>query len=383
MTVTFITGATGLVGGEMIPRLLNNDGDSVVRVLVRASSDAEASARLDRTLRHLFKEADLLRAKQRVTALCGDLTREGLGLARARIEELAAEVTHIIHAAATTRFDLPLAEAHAVNVDGGRRVLALARRAARAGLKRYVYVSTAYVSGSRNGKIREEELEAGQSFVNSYERTKYEAERDLRAAMGEVPAVVVRPCAIIGDSWSGRTSTFNVIYYPLKLLSRGLLPALPGSPSTPIDLVPVDYVSDAINHIMQRTDSVGRTYHLTAGDRVESIGTIAKLAVRHLNEGLPPGAKPVPPVRFIPHGIFHYLIKPMLKVMYGAKGREVIAKLEVYLPYLTTRKWFDTSNTVAALSGTGIAMPPLADYFGRVVSYCLETDWGRTKRAPI
>jgi long-chain acyl-CoA synthetase len=382
MKVTFVTGGTGLIGGEMIPRLLNNDGDGIVRVLIRAHSDAEASARLDGTLRYLFKEADLPRARRRVTALRGDVTRERLGLTEGAFADLAAEATHIVHAAATTRFDLTLAEATAVNLGGTRRVLELARRAARARLDRLVYVSTAYVSGDRCGRILEEDLAAGQRFMNSYEETKFEAEREVRANMEEVPALVIRPCAIIGDSGSGRTRTFNVIYYPLKLLSRGLLRALPGSPSTPIDLVPVDYVADAANHLMLRSDLSGRTFHLTAGDRVESIGAIARLAVKHLNETRGNGGRRLPSVRFVPQLIFHGLLKPALKLLSGSRGRQVIAKLEIYLPYLTTQKVFDTSNAMRELRGTGIAVPRLADYFGRVVRYCLETDWGRAESAP-
>lgn len=377
MRVTFVTGGTGLVGGEMIPRLLNNDGEGVVRVLVRARSDAEADRRLDGTLRYLFKEADLHLARRRVSALRGDVTLPGLGLEPAARDALEHEVTHIVHSAATTRFDLPLPEASAINVGGTREVLAIARRAARRRLERYLHVSTAYVSGDRNGRILEEDLWKNQGFVNSYESTKCRAERDVRALMGELPATVIRPCAVIGDSGTGRTRTFNVIYYPLKLLSRGLLRALPGSPDTPIDLVPVDYVADAANHLLLRRDSAGKTYHLTAGDRVESIGNIAKLAVRFLNDSRGNGEPRVPPVRFIPHGPFHLLLKPLLKAVYGARGREVIAKLEVYLPYLTTRKHFDTSNVEAALRGTGIAPLPLERYFGRVVRYCRETDWGR------
>ncbi len=377
MRVTFVTGGTGLVGGEMIPRLLNNDGDGVVKVLVRARSDAEAARRLDDTLSFLFKEADLHLARRRVSALRGDVTLPRLGLDPSTFEAMGKVVTHIVHSAATTRFDQPLAEASAVNVQGTREVLALALLASRSRLERYLHVSTAYVSGVRNGRILEDDLWADQGFVNSYESTKCRAEIDVRARMGEMPATVVRPCAIIGDSRTGRTRTFNVIYYPLKLLSRGLLRVLPGSSATPIDLVPVDYVADATNHLLLQREATGRTFHLTAGEQVESIGTIARLAVRFLNESRSADTPVVRAVRFVPHATFHLLLKPLLKAVYGARGREVIAKLEVYLPYLTTLKHFDTSNAREALRGTGIAPPPLDRYFGRVVRYCRETDWGR------
>lgn len=364
----------------MIPRLLNNDGDGIVKVLVRAGSDEEAAARIDETLGYLFKPANLHLARRRVSALRGDITSERLGLSARDFDALAGEVTHIIHSAATTRFDLPLKEATAINLGGTLQMLELAKRAASARLERYAHVSTAYVSGDRNGRIFEEDLWRGQGFINSYEQTKFESERKVRECMGEIPALVLRPCAVIGDSGSGRTRTFNVIYYPLRLLSRGLLRVLPGSPRTPIDLVPVDYVVDAINHIMLRGDSSGKTYHLTAGKDAATIGTIARLAVQFLNESRRSGDPPVPPVRFIPHWVFQAFIKPTIRMMYGARGRAVMEKLEVYLPYLTRQKNFDTSNAIAALRGTGIAPPPLESYFKRVVRYCRETDWGRVAK---
>ncbi len=135
-----------------------------------------------------------------------------------------------------------------------------------------------------------------------------------------------------------------------------------------------------MNHIMLRGDSSGKTYHLTAGKDAATIGTIARLAAQFLNESRRPGDPPVPPVRFIPHWVFQAFIRPTIRMTYGARGRAVMEKLEVYLPYLTRQKHFDTSNAIAALRGTGIAPPPLESYFERVVRYCRETDWGRVAR---
>jgi len=131
---------------------------------------------------------------------------------------------------------------------------------------------------------------------------------------------------------------------------------------------------------MLRGDSSGKTYHLTAGKDAATIGTIARLAVQFLNESRRSEDPPVSPVRFIPHWVFPAFIKPTIRVMYGARGRAIMEKLEVYLPYLTRQKLFDTSNAIAALRGTGITPPPLASYFERVVRYCRETDWGRVAR---
>lgn len=178
--VVFLTGGTGHVGRNLIPVLLEHEGVSLI-LLIRGRSEADAAARLDRLLVELAGSLDLTRARARVRAVQGDVTRERLGLSVELYEELAASVTHIVHSAATVKFRTPLAEARRINVDGTRRVMEFARLARRQGrLERVAHISTAFVSGNRQGIIREDELDAGQEFTNSYERSKFEAETLVR-----------------------------------------------------------------------------------------------------------------------------------------------------------------------------------------------------------
>src|SRR5206468_2341717 len=145
-------------------------------------------------------------------------------------------------------FDQPLEEARRINVEGTQRVLDFADRCRDrgAGLRRLVHVSTAYVAGDHEGEFREDQLEVGQGFRNSYERTKFEAEKLVRARSPRLPVTIVRPSIVVGERSSGWTSSFNVLYPPLKAFARGALPLLPARHSTPVDVVPVDYVADAV-----------------------------------------------------------------------------------------------------------------------------------------
>src|SRR5207244_3140089 len=130
---------------------------------------------------------------------------------------------------------------------GTRRMLDLAELCSgRGGLESFVHVSTAYVAGEADGSFGEGDLDVGQSFRNAYERTKFEAEVAVRERASTLPVQVVRPSIIVGDSRSGWTPAFNVLYAPLRAFSRGAYPMIPARRSAPVDVVPVDYVADAI-----------------------------------------------------------------------------------------------------------------------------------------
>ncbi len=375
MNVTFLTGGTGSIGAEMIPRLLAA-ADGIIRVLVRASSEEQAEERLEQTLRYQFTELDLVAVRSRVTAVWGDVKRERLGLSERAFSELAEEVTHIIHSAATVKLDLPFESVSAVNVNGSRRVLELARQAYRHRLERLVHVSTFAVSGDRKGLILEPELDQGQGFRNTYERSKFLAELELRAAMKDLPINVVRPGIVIGDARTGRIRTFSAIYLPFKILFYGMIPAyLPGSPRARIELVPIDFVADAIDVIMRRDDTTSQTFHLTPGDQAPTVGEVARLAVSHFNRLM--SDEPLKPVRFLPFWLRDRLYWPIAKLLRGSVADGVFNWELTYRDYLSSKASYDVNNTKRALAATTIRVPPFSDYFGRVIEYCLASDWGR------
>lgn len=370
----FITGGSGQLGDDLVPRILRRIPDSTITLLIRAESDKHALERLRSIARRISRDEGVSDAEQRIDCVSGDVLHDGCGLTEEQRKRLIGRVTHIIHGAATIRFDHPLEEARAVNLGGTRHLLDFARRSADEGrLERFVYIGTSSVSGNRAGRIREHELEMGQGFFNTYEQSKCESERLVRNHFGILPICVVRPSIVIGDSRSGRTTSFNVIYIPLRLLHRGWLKAIPGSPTTLLDLVPVDWVNDVMIHIMERNDSNGKVYHLTAGpSRAAALGELVEIATSYFEENAP---LPEPrSVRFVNVEEF-----ARTDPSSGGRNAALQAQLATLLPYISVNRLFDSQNTDAALAGSGIAFPQFEDYADRILGYCLKTNWGKTK----
>ncbi len=385
MAASFVTGATGFIGAEVLRRLLRQDPGREIHALVRAADAAEAARRGREVLFRLFfddREATEAAAR-RIHWVTGDLTADGLGLAPCDRERIVAECDELIHAAASTDFDLPLETAQAVNVAGVKAIAALAAEAARRpGIVRMVQISTAYVAGRRNGRIEPDDLPGPSApFNNTYEQTKAQAERWLRERMGEIPVTVVRPSIVVGDSTTGRTFNFNVIYYPIKLLYRGVLPVVPGRRATRLDIVPVDYVADACLALGRDAGTIGRTFHLTADedamplvavlDQVFAVFAERREALLRSGGTLPELRRPrvVGPLTWaVLRRAWRLTMKQQVLRRFGA--------FETYLPYVFTEKRFVAEETRRAL-GERVRCPPVASYFARVTEYAITREWGR------
>lgn len=353
MTI-LLTGATGFLGMELVARAVRADAADLVCV-IRADDDAHAARRLDATLATLYGEDVPAAARTRLTAVAGDLERPGLGLGPDAARLIAERVTRIVHGAASIRFDLPLHEARAVNVTGTAHVLALARRLhERARLRRYVHVSTAYVAGRHEGTVAEEDRSVAAVPRNTYEQTKREAEQLVReAADAGLPVVIARPSIVVGDSRTGWTPAFNVLYWPLRALSRQLLDTVPADPAGLVDVVPIDYVADAIAHLATTDEDVHGTYHLTAGPEVPRITDLMEMACAALDCPRPPVAEPLAGA--------------------AADGHEA----GVFVPYFDVLSRFEDDRARALLTPAGITCPPLAEYFDRIVAYAVAARWGK------
>ena len=211
----------------------------------------------------------------RLVALPADIEQPGLGLDPATRDRVAEQVTDIVHSAASVSFTLSLERSRQINVDGTRRMIELAHLChSRGGLEHFSYISTAYVAGTHKGGFREDQLDVGQRFRNPYEQSKFEAERLVRAQDGQLPIQIFRPSIVVGERTTGWTPAFNVLYSPLKAFVRGSLPAVPARRSAPVDVVPVDYVADAVFELTQDPANGTSTYHLVAGPRATSVGRL-------------------------------------------------------------------------------------------------------------
>jgi thioester reductase-like protein len=355
----FVTGATGFLGAQLVRELLDRHTDARLALLIRNGS---AETALERAKRLLPAEA-----MARVQVYAGDVGRPKLGLSTEDHETLAGTLTRIIHCAATVRFDHTLEEARNINVEGTRSILDLA--AATRHLRSFTYVGTAYVAGDRKGLIRESELNVGQAFRNTYEQTKSEAEALVQSRIGKIPTVILRPSIVVGDSRTGATSSFKMMYWPLKIYARRLWRTVPGYPDAVLDIVPVDYVARATVNLAFNPNALGQTVHLCAGP--EGSATISQIAARartFFN---------APEPRYINPEFFFAAIRPLLFLTLWGKKRRVLTSGRSYRDYFSMRMQFDTTNAKRLLSPVGICPLPVLEYLDRLFQYCVETDWGR------
>lgn len=328
-----LTGASGLLGGELLQRLLERT-DREVHALVR---------------RPLGIEHD------RLTLVFADLTDDG------PLPSVPDDVTTVIHCAASVSFGLPLEEQRRINVEGTRRLLDLA--AGLPNLERFMHVSTAYVAGYTDGTFGPGDLENGQAFRNTYEQSKHESEVLVRAS--GLPVQVIRPSIVVGDSRTGRTSSFNVIYPPLKAYAHGKMTVAPGRTDAIIDVVPIDYVVEGMFALLGAVP--GDTHILAAGPKAGTMGEVIELGAERFGQ---------------PHG--QLMEAEELAALVAQLPDEARIKAELALernapmvPYFNVRTRYEDPATVAFLAECGIECPRFRDYFDRLMDYAEATDWGK------
>jgi len=354
-----ITGATGFLGTQVVHELLQREPRARLALLIRPRKGQTPAQRAEA----IVSVAD----SPRVQVYGGDVSEPNCGLNDADRQFLSAEATRVIHCAATVRFDHTLEEARHMNVDGTRKMLDFA--ASMRSLKSFVYVGTAYVAGEREGLILESELNVGQRYRNTYEQTKAEAEALVRSRQGSLPCVILRPSIIVGDSETGVTSSFKMLYWPLKIYSRRLWRTVPGFSDAFLDIVPVDYVARAVTQLTFDENALGATVHLCAGPRGSAtIERVARRAAEYFKVREP---------RYVDPKIFFAVVRPLLSLVLWGSKRRVLVDGRAYRDYFTMRMQFDTTNAERLLGPAGILPPPVMDYLDRLLRYCVASDWGR------
>jgi thioester reductase-like protein len=332
-----LTGYPGFLAGRLVPRLLEADDEARIVALVEARMAARA--------RELAPDG--------VDVLVGDITDPRLGLDDRTYERLARETVAIHHLAAVYDLAVGAELAERVNVQGTQHVVDLSRRCAQ--LERHHYVSTAYVAGLRSGHVLEADLAAGQQFKNFYESTKFAAEVVVRAAMDEVPTTIYRPAIVVGDSRTGETQKFDGPYYMLRTISatRGPLPQI-GRDDAPFNVVPVDFVVDAIAAGVADAGAVGHTLHLVDPEP-QSSAEIFTLLARAWDGRTP---------RFrVPPGLLDRSLKfAAVRRIYGGTPRQSIR-------YLNHPVRFDTAQALEILGRNGLRCPRFPEYVDAMVAF--------------
>ncbi|HEY4810658.1 MAG TPA: SDR family oxidoreductase [Solirubrobacteraceae bacterium] len=360
----FVTGATGFIGRRLVEQLLaNRQGD--VYVLVRDSS----KGRLDDLIERWSLTAGAS-AAERVKPVIGDLRRPLLGIEKEQVEELRGKIDHFFHLAAVYDMTAPAERNTAVNVGGTTHAVELARAV---DAKCLHHVSSIAVAGNYRGVFGEDMFDEGQRLPSPYHRTKFESERIVRE-QPYVPWRVYRPGIVVGDSITGEMDKIDGPYYFFKAIQR-LRQILPEwVPLVGLDLgytnvVPVDWVASALEHIAHEPKLDGKAFSLTdprpqrVEDLINELAAVAhapRFAVnidKRLTDPLPKWplklAFALPPLRQARSLALRDLGIPS----------EVLAHME-----LVPR--FDTREATHALTGTPLEQPPpLRDYVGRLWDY--------------
>ena len=344
-----VTGGTGFIGRRVTDRIVSRHHDAQVWVLVRRDS----LARFERLAESWG---------DRVKPLVGDLTAEDLGLSAATIADLGA-VDHLVHCGAIYDIVADDEAQRTANVDGTRAVIDLAQKTGAT----LHHVSSIAVAGNFPGEFTEEDFDVSQALPTPYHQTKFEAELQVRSAPG-LRYRVYRPAVVVGDSRTGEMDKIDGPYYFFGLLARlAVLPkltpmVLPNTGRT--NIVPVDYVADAMVELMHTDGRDGQTFHLTSPKTI-GLRTIyrglAKEAGLPALRGTLPGATAA----------------PFLKASGRAKAVRNMAVTQLGIPaevidVVDLIPTFTSDNTREALQGKGISVPDFGTYAPKLWRYWAE-----------
>ena len=343
--LVFFTGFPGFIGSRLVARLLASDPELRVAALVEpkmADKAREAAGGID--------------GGDRIEVLAGDIGERDLGLSSEQRERLKAETTVAYHLAAIYNLAVPADIAQRVNVDGTGNVLDLLADCER--LERHNYVSTAYVAGDRKGHVYEHELMMGQGFKNHYESTKFQAEAWVRHSMDRIPTTIYRPAIVVGDSKTGETSKFDGPYYILRTVSRAMRMRSPipqfGKAGAPFNVVPVDFVLDALEAAASDPAAVGETLHLVDPEPVTA-SELARLLSREY-------AGKEPAYKLPPKAVEVSLrSKSVRKAFHGAPAESIV--------YLNHPVRFDTRRASDLLARSDLRCPRFEEYVGPMTSF--------------
>jgi thioester reductase-like protein len=320
-----VTGARGLLGAEVIARL-----QSLNHSVVGVVSSGTAISRNDGTSIAADRYQCGYPRPGHVCTVFGDITKERLGFTNQLYDELATSTDLIVHCAAITKFGQAAEHYEAVNLHGTRRVIEFAATGTPSPTA-LVHVSTAYVCGAHVGPFGEADLDLGQRFGNLYEQSKYHGEACVRDAMLlGVPATVLRPSIVVGDSKTGVIRRFDTLYTIVRLTSAGTVRMLPADYGATLDIVPVDWVADCVAQTIENLEAArGMTLHLTSGEPV-SLRDITEVCAEFPSLRVP---------RCVPRHLFETVeMNPIEKRHY----RKVIS---LYESYLTRHVRFTKNST--------------------------------------
>ena len=354
----FVTGATGFIGRNLVEQLLEREG--TIYVLVREGS----RGRLEELRSRWGAPED------RVVGIVGDLSEPRLGISDEDVERLRGEVDHLFHLAAIYDMTADAESQRLANVEGTRHMVEFAH-AVEAG--RVHMVSSIAAAGLYKGTWREDMFEEAEDLdTHPYFRTKHESEAVVRNEL-ERPWRVYRPGIVVGHSETGEMDKVDGPYYFFKLIRRirSAVPQwvpMPGVEGREINIVPVDFVVRAMDHIAHLEGHDGKAFHLTdpnpptAGEVIDTIARAAHAPPSSIR--IPAGALEAA----VPLANLAVSATPLADTFVDMALRDLGIPRSVLI-YVNYPTHFDSRQTQAALAGTGISVPPLQAYASKLWDY--------------
>jgi len=342
----FLTGFPGFIAGRLVKRLAEGDA----RFLLLVQPAWKERARQD--VMRLAEETGSPESRFRIIE--GDITGTNLGMEAAELEAARKETTTLFHLAAVYDLAVEAGVARLVNVEGTRNVNSFARSLEN--LRRYHYVSTCYVAGKRKGLIQEDELRHEAGFRNHYEETKYLAEVEVDELKKELPVTIHRPSVVCGDSRTGETAKYDGIYYLIQYLRiqpRLLSLVNIGNHKVRLNLVPVDFVVEAMATLAEDESAAGATVQLadpqplTTHDLFEEIAR--SLAGRSSRLTVPPK-----------------LVRPSLMLPFSPA---LTGLPHAGVPYFFIDQTYDTTLATKLLEPHGVRCPRFPSYVNALIDF--------------
>jgi thioester reductase-like protein len=341
----FITGFPGFIADRLLERLARKQSRFIL--LVQPSW-------LDRARAEIARIAGLTgHSSDHFQIVAGDITQPNLGLTPADLDLVRQQTTRVFHLAALYDLAVPREPAMRVNVGGTRNVIEFARSLP--SLRHFHHVSTCYVAGKREGAILETELQHEAGYRNFYEESKHLSELEVEAVKGDLPVTIHRPAVVCGDSRTGETVKYDGVYYLILYLLRW--PSLSsiniGNYEVSLNLVPVDFVVDALAALAFDDNAIGKTLQLADPAPLstnELFNTIAS-AVNGKRSRLTAPASWVRAVLMLP------------------PSPRITGLPHSAVPYFFVKQLYDTSQAQALLAPHGIKCPPFAGYVDNIVAF--------------
>ncbi|ASS75415.1 3-beta hydroxysteroid dehydrogenase [Tumebacillus algifaecis] len=343
----FFTGFPGFIASRLIASLVHKDVTARFELLVQPYRVEMAQAAVNELCQ--AEGAD----PERFVLIAGNITETGLAIGEDYLDELEDRVTHVFHLAAVYDLAVPQDIAYRVNVQGTEQVCQFVRRLHN--LRRFVYFSTAYVSGDRTGRILETELSVGQQFKNHYEATKYEAELRVQELRSDLPVTIIRPGIVMGDSKTGETAKFDGPYFVMRFLDAFAKFPLPyvGASEARINLVPIDYIVEATVYLAHADEAADGVFHLTDPDPYRAREVYERICQELI------GKKPT-------YTLPSALIGSALAI--GAFRRFVKVEKETIV-YFSCQAEYDATEAQRVLQSAGIKCPDFHSYIEKAVAF--------------